>query len=247
MTTETPGAPKRGEALREVAEDAIGFGAAELRLTRDLLRRPRAVMDVYDAHGSTAGGLYPRPLRYWATINGLYLLLTALAGGLERSLQVSQSGATREDLEWLAGRAGKTVEEFSADLEQWMSLVMLPLYALIFGGALFLLFRKWSPADDRQDFNQTFTFLNAWTLWTLPFGLVSMFLLSNDLMMLLSVAVMFLSIPIVYAVFGRGRWWRTRTGAVAKGAVLVLVSFLAFVPLSILAGGLSLAGAFFLP
>jgi hypothetical protein len=45
------------------------------------------VLDAYDAHGSTAGGLYPRPLRYWLTVNGLYLLVTALLGGLERALQ----------------------------------------------------------------------------------------------------------------------------------------------------------------
>ena len=48
----------RREGLAELAEDAVGFGGQELRLTRDLLLRPRAVMDAYDAGGSTAG---PRP------------------------------------------------------------------------------------------------------------------------------------------------------------------------------------------
>ena len=242
--------PGRSGALHDFLEDTVGVGAAEYRLTRDLFRRPRSVMDAYDAHGSTAGGLYPRPLRYWLTINGLYLLFSAFTGGMERSMKAGQSvGGSSPDEMYaeMAKLAGKTLEEFYADFEQWMSLFALPIYALCIGGALFLLFRKWSPGDDRQDFRQTFTFLNAWTLWTLPLGLALTLFAPPELMLMISFPLMFLSIPVVYAVFGRGRWWRTPSGAVTKGVVLVLVSMLAFIPYSLLAGALTVLAAMFLP
>ena len=236
----------RNRGLGELTEDAVGFGAAEYRLTRDLFRRPRAVMDAYDAHGSTAGGLYPRPLRYWLTVNGLYLLFMGVTGWQERSLRAS-GGADAEALASLARHAGKSLDEFNSDLEQWMSMVMLPVYALTIGGALFLLIRRWSPADDRQDFHQTFTFLNAWTMWTLPLGLAAMFLLSDEMVVWLSLPIVILSIPVVYGVFGSGRWWRTRRGAVLKGVLLVVVATLSFVPYSVIAGLLAVLGATFLP
>jgi hypothetical protein len=245
--SDTPGAPKQGEGgLRDLAEDAVGFGAAEYRLSRDLFRRPRTVMDAYDREGSTAGGLYPRPLRYWLTLNGLYLALSAVSGWQERSLQAS---GIEEDANFaeLARRAGKSLEEFNNDLEQWMSLVALPIYALVIGGALFLLIRRWSPLGDRQDFHQTFTFLNAWTLWTLPPSILAMLLLPPKQVILLTFPLMLLSIPAVYTVFGAGRWWRTRRGAVLKGLLLVLVAFVALVPYSLLSMALAVLGATLLP
>ena len=247
MASDAPGAPKQGEGgLKDLAEDAVGFGAAEFRLTRDLFRRPRSVMDAYDREGSTAGGLYPRPLRYWLTLNGLYLAFSAVTGWQERSMQASGLG---EDVNFagLARRAGKSLEEFNNDFEQWMSLVMLPIYALVIGGALFLLIRRWSPLGDRQDFHQTFTFLNAWTLWTLPPSTAAILLLPAEQVIWLTFPLLFLTIPVIYAVFGARRWWRTPHGAVLKGVLIVLVAFVALVPYSMLSMALGLLGATLLP
>ena len=236
----------RHRGFGEFVEDTVGFGAAEIRLTADLFRRPRAVMDAYDAQGSTAGGLYPRPLRYWLTINGLYLLFMALAGTFERSMRVG-SGGRDEGMELFARWADKSSEEFQGDLEQWMSLVALPCYALFIGGALFLLFRKWSPGDDRQDFRQTFTFLNAWTLWTLPIGVFATLFADEQMMLWLMLPVYVVGIPVFYILFGAGRWWRTKRGAVLKGVVLVVVAALAMIPYSLVAALISILGAVFLP
>jgi len=231
---------ERGSALREIAEDASGFGAAELRLTRDLVLRPGSVMDAYDAHGSTAGGLYPKPFRYYLTINGLYLLLVALFGGFEQIM--GAFGA--EGMAELAALVGKTQAEFSADLDQWFSLVMVPVTTLVFVPPIFLLIRRWSPAGDRQDLRQTFTFLNGWTLYNVPLGLVPF--LAPGLMWWAS-GIGILIWPLLYALMGRGRWWRTRTGAWIKGAVLLLVALVAMVPASAAAWIVALLGAMFAP
>ena len=244
MSTQEPeaeGKEPRGSALRELAEDASGFGAAELRLTRDLIIRPRRVMDAYDEHGSTAVGLYPKPFRYYLTLNGLYLLLLALLGGFE---QIMGGIMPMEDVAALAAHAGKTPEQFVGDLDQWMSLLMVPLTTLVFVPPIFLLIRRWSPADDRQDLRQTFTYINAWTLYGLPLGLLPM--LVPDLMWATTVAGIALWV-LPYAVMGRGRWWRTRRGAVIKGVVLVAVSLLAMIPASFFVGIVAFAGAMWGP
>ena len=231
----------RGAALREIAEDASGFGAAELRLTRDLVIRPRAVMDAYDAHGSTAGGLYPKPFRYYLTINGLYLLLLALFGGFE---QIISTSLPQEMLAELSGRVGKSIPEFTADLDQWFSLLYVPLVTLVFVPPIFLLIRRWSPAGDREDLRQTFTFLNAWTLFNVPLGVVQ--LLAPDLMLWL--AVLGIAVwPLIYALVGKGRWWRTRVGAWIKGAVLLAVALVMMIPASAVAWFAALLGAMFAP
>ena len=71
--------------LGEIAEDASGFGISDLRLTRDLLVRPAQVMAAYDELGSTGGGRYPRPLRYYFILNGVLLL--AYSGYLGAALK----------------------------------------------------------------------------------------------------------------------------------------------------------------
>ena len=104
----------RREGLSELAEDAVGFGGQELRLTRDLLLRPGAVMDAYDAHGSTAGGLYPKPLRYYLTLNGLYLLVITLLGGMESMFVRAFASSSPTALPKVAARAGKSEGELIA-------------------------------------------------------------------------------------------------------------------------------------
>jgi hypothetical protein len=229
----------RGRGLGELAEDATGFGGPELRLTRDLLLRPRAVMAAYDAGGATAGGLYPKPLRYYLALNGLYLLLVALVGGMERSTRGSDSTWVK-----MAQRAGKSVDEFRGDLEQWMSLTLVPASALFFGGALFLLIRRWSPADDRNDFRQTFTLLNAYTLYGVPLGIVVLFEPDRALW---SFPLSHLLILYCYARFGAGRWWRTAKGAWGRGVLLTIATLVAWIPILLSVTVLSLLGAVYAP
>lgn len=235
----------RREGLSELAEDAVGFGGQELRLTRDLILRPRAVMDAYDAHGSTAGGLYPKPLRYWLTVNGLYLLFMALTGSFERATR--RDGFADEGYAFVARKAGKSLDEFMADMEQWTSLVSLPLYALIIGGAIFLLIRRWNPGNDRQDFRQTFTLLNTLTLWTIPISVVSSLFAPAMVNFAVAMFVFPLLIAVLYAVLGKGRWWRTPAGAWGKGVLLSVAALLAIVPYAFIGGTIAVAGAFFLP
>ena len=219
------GKPEEKLALGELAEDAMGFGGAELRLTRDLIVRPGAAMEAYDAYGSTAGGRYPKPLRYYLTLNGVYLLLITLTGGMEKAIGSDPTSA--EMLRDLAAFAGKSVEETRADLDQWFSLFAVPIYTLVFAWPLYLLIRRWSPADNRTDFNQTFTFLNVWTLYQVPFGLLAQFIPG---IMLPLTGVSFLLVLVAYALVGRGRWWRTRVGAGLKGAALLGLSLLLMIP-----------------
>lgn len=227
--------------LSELAEDAVGFGGQELRLTRDLVLRPGKVMDAYDAHGSTAGGLYPKPLRYYLTLMGLYLLLIALLGGFGRVMSNPQ---TLPMWAALAERAGKTTDAFMADLDQWYSIFSVPVTALMVGGATFLLIRRWSPADDRSDFRQTFTFLNAYSVLAVPLGLLQ---LTWTSLQGWATAGMFVLLAVTYARVGRGRWWRTRRGAWGKGALLLLLNAVLLIPAGVLMFALSAAAAVFLP
>lgn len=240
MTDETK-PRRRHDGLAELAEDAVGFGGQELRLTRDLALRPGKVMDAYDAHGPMAGGLYPKPLRYYLTIMGLYLVVIAILGGFEGQM----SGPQFDQLlgGWMRD-SGKSPGEFRADMDQWYSLASVPVTAIFFGGAAFLLIRRWSPAGDRQDFNQTFTFINGYSVLGIPFGLIG--ILSPGVAMWM-LPVSFTLMMITFVRVGRGRWFRTVLGAVGKGALLLLVTVLALIPASVLLLGVAAGGARFLP
>ena len=198
-------------------------------------------MDAYDAHGPTAGGLYPRPMRYYLTIMGLYVLAIALVGGFERQM----SGDAFDSLFTpVAVAAGKSLAEFQSDFEQWYSLLSVPVTAIFFGGASWLLIRKWSAAGDRHDFHQTFTYLNAFSVLGIPCGFVSMLAPSLTAAML---PLSFVLMAVTYARVGRERWWRTRTGAWGKGALLLTANLLAYLPAILLLMGVAVGGARFLP
>jgi len=212
--------------LKELAEDASGFGMGELRLTRDLILRPARAMDAYDEQGSTAGGLYPRPMRYYIGLNGLILLITALTGGSERTLSTSEP----QVLEAWVKASGKTRDAFIADFDQWFSLLSVPLYTLVMVLPLFFLIQRWSPLRWRADLGQTFTFLNAWTLYQMP--IMVAFLIDPVTFKYLGVPLMLVLVLVVYARVGRERWWRTPVGAWLKGLLLLVVTILAMLPAS---------------
>ena len=235
--------PPKPASLGEMAEDASGFGMTDFRLTRDLVLRPGAVQDAYDAHGSTAGGRYPRPMRYYIALNGAWLLVTALMGGYETMLVGSPF-----DLYQLWGMgeiSGKDRAEFMADIEQWLSLLSLPVMTAIVALPLFWTISKWSPLDWRHDLNQTVTFLNAWTLYQMPFGLLMLVwpkeMASWSILAMLAVAL------VAYVAIGKGRWWRTTGGAVGKGVLLCVMILVLMMPASLASGVLALVGATYAP
>lgn len=229
--------PPKPASLGEMAEDASGLGLSDFRLTRDLILRPGAVQDAYDAHGSTAGGRYPRPMRYYIALNGLWLLVTALMGGYETMLDASQLDIYAT---WGAD-SGKERAEFMADFEQWLSLLSLPVMTLFLALPLFWAISRWSPLDWRHDLNQTVTFLNAWTLYQIPFALLM--LTWPDAMAPWSVPAMLAMAVLAYLGIGTNRWWTTTAGAIGKGVLLCAMVLVLFVPASLAAGFLALVGA----
>jgi len=235
--------PAKPVTLGEMAEDASGFGLSDFRLTQDLILKPGAVQDAYDTHGGTGGGRYPRPMRYYIALNGFWLLVTALMGGYETMLAASPF-----DLYQLWGMgesSGKDRAEFMADLEQWLSLLSLPVMTLILAVPLYWAISKWSPLDWRHDLNQTVTFLNAWTLYQMPFGLL-MFVWPKEIAGW-SVPAMLAVAVVAYVAIGRKRWWRTTSGAIGKGVLLCLMILFLMLPASLASGVLALMGAAYAP
>jgi hypothetical protein len=172
---------------------------------------------------------------------GLYLVLIAILGGFEGQF----SGEAFDQLfgDWLKA-SGKEPAELRADMDQWYSLSSVPVTALFFGGATFLLIRRWSPAGDRQDFNQTFTFINAYSVLAIPAGLVSM-TAPNVAFWLLPLT--FTLMAVTFFRMGRGRWFRTGRGGVGKALILVLVNLIAMFPASLILLGVAAGGARYLP
>jgi len=141
--------------------------------------------------------------------------------------------------------SGKAPAEFRADMDQWYSLASIPVTAIFFGGGAFMLIRRWSPAGDRQDFNQTFTFINAYSVIGIPIGLVSLIVPSTRPWLL---PTTFFVMALTFArVGGGGRWFNTVGRAIGRGALLLIVTLLTLIPASILLLGISAGGARFLP
>jgi len=233
--------PAKPASLGEMAEDASGFGLSDLRLTRDLVLRPGAVQDAYDAHGSSAGGRYPRPMRYYIALNGVWFLAIALMGGYETML----SASSLDIYAMWGGGSGKERAEFMADFEQWLSLLSLPLMTLFVAGPLFWAISRWSPLDWRHDLNQTVTFLNAWTLYQIPFSVL--LLVWPREMAPWSILAMLVAAIAAYVAIGSGRWWRTTGGAVGKAVLLCLLILALLIPATLVSGFLALQGAIYAP
>lgn len=225
------------DGLRAVAADATGFGAAELRMTRDLILRPGQVMRMQDQPDSP----YPKPLKYYLTLNGLYLLLIALLGGFEGVLTLLWTSWGLFDR--LVDMSGKSLDSFRADLDQWYSLVTVPIIALVNYPPLRWLFRRWS--NDRRIEGQVFTFLSGWTLLGMIPGLIGIVAPSLNWI----AGICFLPIFLfVFSRMGRDVWWRTRWQFVRRATVALMVIFLVQILItSPLVMAVSLTGATFGP
>lgn len=225
--------------LSRAAEDTSGFGVADLRVTRDLILKPRSVMGAYETN-STGGGQYPRPLRYLLSLNGVYLALMAFMGGFQRSMPPESRIMFTE----LAQSAGKTLDGFMADFEHMLALLLVPMWLLITAFPLALCFKAWAKVRYRAALRQVLIFLSLWTLLSFVPGLPGYIFFPHRP----EVAAASLAIaPIAFWMLGGGRWFSTPGGAVAKGLTVAVLMAVLYVPSSLASFIPALVGAYFMP
>ncbi|MDO1558084.1 hypothetical protein Q0812_01405 [Brevundimonas sp. 2R-24] len=213
--------PDSSPGLDHLSEDTTGFGRRELRTVRDAFVRPAAMLEAYMNLGPTGGGEYARPLRFYFTLCGILMLQLFLMGGA--TLMLGQLGS--EVLDPLIARSGKSRDVFLSDADNWMSLVLVPINAVLYALASAPLLRWWDPENLgwRRAFRGTFHYLNVWTLPFVPIGFLAYMPATAGWMSLVMVILSF----IAFLRIGKGRWYRSTLGGVVKAAVLTLATFLA--------------------
>lgn len=231
MTTE--GEATRKQAFKDLSEDALGFGGVDMRTARDLLIRPRLVLQAWMIEGPTGGGVYAKPLKLYLALNAILMLVVFLRGGIGGMLDQFPA----EVLGPLVAQSGKSSDAFMADADGWMSFLTVPLMAPLYALAV-LPFVRWWDAEDlgwRCGFRAAFAYLNAWTVPMLP--LFWFVYGTGPVAMMGSVALFILGV-VVFMRMGRGRWYRGVAAGLGKGLVLQTA-----VSLMMLFGGLLLTGA----
>lgn len=229
---ENSGERPRG-GVSELSEDTTGFGVVELRTARDLLIRPRVVLEAFMQAGPTGGGRYARPLRFYVALCGLMTLILLLKGGA-----TIVSNFPPELLQPLADRAGKSLDAFNADADNWFSLTLIPVSCVFYAMAAIPLLRWWDPDDLgwRRGFRASFAFLSAWTVPLLPFTWWS----NEQTPAGAAVATLMFALALVtFMRMGHGRWYRSLFAGIGKSVVLTLLLFtmamLAMLPLMAIA------------
>lgn len=231
MTTE--GEATRKQAFKDLSEDALGFGGVDVRTARDLLIRPRLVLQAWMIEGPTGGGVYAKPLKLYLALNAILMLVVFLRGGIGGMLDQFPA----EVLGPLVAQSGKSSDAFMADADGWMSFLTVPLMAPLYALAV-LPFVRWWDAEDlgwRCGFRAAFAYLNAWTVPMLP--LFWFIYGTGPVAMMGSVALFILGV-VVFMRMGRGRWYRGVAAGLGKGLVLQTA-----VSLMMLFGGLLMTGA----
>lgn len=230
----------RAAGLNDLSEDALGFGGRELLTARDVLLRPRAVLEAWMTAGPTGGGRYARPLRLYLALNAILMLILFLQGGAAFVLQDMPDSV----LQPLIAASGKSRDAFMADADGWMTLVMVPLLSLAYACAAAPLLRWWDPdvLGWRRGFRAAFAYLCAWTVPTLP---IAWWGFNRDPVGLVVSLVIFILGIVAFMRMGKGRWWVTPVAGLGKALLLSVALYLAgmvaYVPL--LAIGLA-AGRF---
>lgn len=225
--------------IKDLGEDATGFGAAELRTIWHSVIRPVQVLEAYMTGGPTGHGQYGRPLRLYLALSGVLMVIQFLMGGLDSMFANAMSD---EALAPLLEIAGKSRDAFIADADGWGSFFTVPFLAIAYALAVAPLLRLWDPEDLgwRRAFRATFAYLNNWTVLILPVGWM---VYVEPLRMIGMLLITGLGI-VAFIRMGKGRWWRTRAGATLKGlglaATTLAAAGVASIPLSIIAilGGL---------
>nr|WP_316628666.1 hypothetical protein [uncultured Brevundimonas sp.] len=215
MTTD--GETTRKQAFKDLSEDALGFGGVDVRTARDLLIRPRLVLQAWMIEGPTGGGVYAKPLKLYLALNAILMLIVFLRGGIGGMLDQLPPDL----LTSLIAQSGKSRDAFMASADGWMSFVTVPLMAPLYALAVLPFVRGWDAEDLgwRRGFRASFAYLNAWTVPMLP--LFWFIYGTGPAAMMGSVAVFILGV-VTFVRMGRGRWYRGVAAGIGKGLVLQL-------------------------
>ena len=208
-----------GDATRakwgEVAEDTTGFGVVEWRTARDLLLRPRAVLDAYEAGGPTGGGRYARPFRFYLALCGVLMFFLFLIGGTKRMIEQAPPKLLNEAVAF----AGKSRETFINDADGWLTLTMTPILAIFYALAFAPAIKWWGKTDWRVAFRATFALLCAWTVPMLALGPLPYF----QRLAVRSAILIHVLLVVTFVRMGRGRWWHSPSQAVARSVLLLIL------------------------
>lgn len=227
-------------ALSDLSDDTLGFGGRELVTARDVVLRPRQVLEAWMTAGPSGGGRYARPLRLYLALNAILMLILFLQGGSTLMLPANLEPTLQD----LIAESGKSRDAFMADADNWMTLVMIPVLSAAYALAITPLLRWWDPEDLgwRRGFRASFGYLCAWTVPWLPFA---WWTFSDGPGRAVAAAALFVIGIVAFMRMGAGRWWRSPFVGVAKAlgvaVVLNLAGMVGFAP--VLAIGL-LAGRF---
>lgn len=209
-----PSAPKSA-ALNDLSDDTLGFGAQELVTARDVLIRPRQVLEAWMTAGPDGGGRYARPLRLYLALNAILMLILFLQGGAGTMLEA----AGEPVLGPLIEASGKSRDAFLADADNWMTLVLVPILSAAYACAAAPLLRWWD-ADDlgwRRGFRAAFAYLCAWTVPILP---LSIWAYDGGVVGLAVAVTLFVVGVVTFLRMGRERWWRSPAEGLGKALLL---------------------------
>jgi hypothetical protein len=221
--------PKAG-GLNDLSDDALGFGVLELRTARDVVLRPRTVLEAWMTQGPTGGGHYARPLRLYLALNAILMLVLFLKGGTAMML----GGMPPEMLDPLVAASGKSRDAFMADADNWMTLVLVPLLSVFYALAAVPLMRWWDPdkLGWRRGFRAAFAYLNALTVPLLPF---SWWMYEPGPGQLIGTVALFFIAIAAFMRMGAGRWYRSPVAGLAKALglwlAIQLVGGIGYLPL----------------
>ena len=239
MADPQPPAPEpKAAGLNDLSDDALGFGLLELRTARDVVLRPRAVLEAWMTQGPTGGGHYARPLRLYLALNAILMLMLFLQGGSAMML----GGIPPEMMDPLIAASGKSRDAFMGDADNWMSLVMVPVLSLFYALGATPLLRWWDPDQLgwRRGFRAAFAWLNALTVPLLPFA---WWMYDGGVGALIGNVALFFIAVTAFMRMGAGRWYSSPAVGLAKAVALwvtiQLVGGVGFLPvfvIGILAG-----------
>jgi len=231
MAASPPPAPEpKAGGLNDLSDDALGFGLLELRTARDLVLRPRTVLEAWMTQGPDGGGRYARPLRLYLALNAILMLVLFLQGGTAMML----GAVPPEMIDPLIAASGKSRDAFMADADNWMSLVLVPLLSVFYALAAAPLMRWWDPdkLGWRRGFRAAFAWLNALTVPLLPF---SWWMYKPGPGQLIGTVVLFVIAITAFMRMGAGRWYSTPVFGLAKAfglwLTIQLVGGIGYLPL----------------
>ncbi len=221
----------------ELAEDTLGFARRELHTIKDLVLRPSVVLKAMMEKGSDGGGVYTRPLRLYIGLSGIGTLLMFLNGGDYFTSHISP-----ERIASLAQMSGKSIDAFSADVESWSTLFLLPLSCTLYALVTVPLLRLWDPDSLgwKRAFRATFCWLSAWSILVLP---VLCFGYGRSLLATLLTLLICLLGVVSFFRIGRGRWFESPVMGVLKGILLMILIMIANTTCTVIALNIGVHGA----